>query len=132
MRLDENSFLTYTSSNIAENLPTTEYKRADTMVMRDVRADKQARDSESEQECFLCILDPQPCSIKKLEGYIIHAQEVRSDGETVPFITINLGTELAALTLTRYYRSLAQGLIELGPDLHKRKLMMRVYHLPPS
>ena len=84
------------------------------------------------QECFLCILDPQPCSVKKFEGYIIDAREVRSEGEMVPFITISLGTELAALTLTRYYRSLIQGLVDLGPDLHKRKLKLRVYHLPPA
>ena len=86
----------------------------------------------TEQECFLCILDERPCSVKKLEGNVIDAREVRSDGEMVPFITINLGTELAALTLTRYYRSLVQGLIELGPGLHKRKLMLRIYHLPPA
>ena len=85
-----------------------------------------------EQECFLCILDPQPCTLKKLEGYIIDAREVRSEGEMVPFITINVGTELAALTLTRYYRSLIQALVDLGPDLHKRKLKLRVYHLPPA
>ena len=102
------------------------------MAIRDVRAEDQARESDSEQECFLCVLDPQSCTVKKLEGNIIDAREVRSNGEMTPFITINLGTELAAFTLTRYYRSLVQELVELGPDLHKRKLMLRVYHLPPA
>lgn len=102
------------------------------MVLHDVRDEEQARESDSQQECFLCVLDPQSCSVKKLEGNIIDAREVRSHGEMVPFITINLGTELAALTLTRYYRSLVQELVELGPGLHKRKLMLRIYHLPPA
>ncbi|HZU68054.1 MAG TPA: AAA domain-containing protein [Ktedonobacteraceae bacterium] len=101
------------------------------MVLYDVKTGKPATGAHSE-DCFLCILDTQPCTVKKLEGYIIHAQEVRSEGEVVPFVTINLGTELAALTLTRYYRSLIQGLVGLGSDLHKRKLKLRVYHLPPA
>ncbi|HJT56054.1 MAG TPA: PD-(D/E)XK nuclease family protein, partial [Ktedonobacteraceae bacterium] len=102
------------------------------MVLHDVKAGESAKDNHNEQECFLCVLDPQPCSVKKLEGYIIDAREVRSGGEMIPFITINLGTELAALTLTRHYRSLASVLVDVGPDLHKRKLKLRVYHLPPA
>src|SRR5437588_2901335 len=87
---------------------------------------------ETKQECFLCALDPYPCTVQKLEGYIIDAREVRSDGEMVPFITISLGSELAALTLTRCYRSLVQGLCELGAAMYKRKLVLRVYHLPAA
>lgn len=102
------------------------------MVLYGMKAGASASDKQQEQECFLCVLDSQSCSVKKLEGYIIDAREVRSDGEMIPFITINLGTELAALTLTRYYRNLASGLVDLGPDLHKRKLKLRVYHLPPA
>jgi DNA replication ATP-dependent helicase Dna2 len=101
------------------------------MVLYDVKTGKPATGAHSE-DCFLCILDSQSCAVKELEGYIIHAQEVRSKGEVVPFVTINLGTELAALTLTHYYRRLIQGLADLGPDLHKRKLRLRVYHLPPA
>jgi DNA replication ATP-dependent helicase Dna2 len=92
-----------------------------------------SRDQEQRKhECFLCSLDQQSCAVPKLEGYIIHAHEFKSDGETVPSITISLGTELASLSLTHHYRSLVQGLTDLGDNLHKRKLRLRVFHLPPA
>src|SRR6266704_2147928 len=92
-----------------------------------------SRDQEKRKhECFLCSLDQQSCAVPKLEGYIIHAHEFKSDGETVPSITISLGTELASLSLTHHYRSLVQGLTDLCDNLHKRKLRLRVFHLPPA
>src|SRR6266516_3875937 len=83
-------------------------------------------------ECFVCSLDQQSCAVPKLEGYIIHAHEFKSGGETIPSITISLGTELASLSLTHHYRSLVQRLTDLGDNLHKRKLRLRVFHLPPA
>jgi DNA replication ATP-dependent helicase Dna2 len=84
-------------------------------------------------ECFLCALDPNsPCAVQKLEGYIISAHEANVKGETVPFVTIDLGTELASFSLTHYYRKFIKQLIDLGNDLRKSKLFLRVYHLPPS
>ncbi len=86
----------------------------------------------AQHECFLCSLDPQPCAVSKLEGYIIHAHEFKSGSETVPSITINLGTALASLSLTHHYRTLVKGLTDLGENLHKRRLKLRVFHLPPA
>src|SRR5215472_11173436 len=87
---------------------------------------------KTQHECFLCSLDQQPCEVPKLEGYIIHAHEFKSRGEPIPSITISLGTELASLSLTHHYRSLVQRLTDLGDNLHKRKLRLRVFHLPPA
>ncbi len=86
--------------------------------------------SETRQECFLCALDPHPCTEKVIEGRIIAAYEVNAGGEMVPFITLNLGTVYASLSLTSYYRSLVKGLRDLGSEIHKRELTLRVYHLP--
>jgi DNA replication ATP-dependent helicase Dna2 len=83
-------------------------------------------------ECFVCSLDQQSCAVPRLEGYIIHAHEFKSGGETIPSITISLGTELASVSLTHHYRSLVQRLTDLGDNLHKRKLRLRVFHLPPA
>jgi DNA replication ATP-dependent helicase/nuclease Dna2 len=95
------------------------------MVTQDKREPEQ-----TQHECFLCSLDQQPCGVPQLEGYVIHAHEIKSGGETVPSITIKLGTELASLSLTHHYRSLVKGLTDLGDNLHKRKLKLRVFHLP--
>ncbi len=92
----------------------------------------QQLDTINSTECFLCALDLQPCKVPKLEGHIIHAYEFKLDGGIVPSITINLGTELASLSLTHHYRSLVKGLTDLGDNLHKRKLKLRVFHLPPA
>ena len=97
------------------------------MVTHDSRDQEQKR-----HECFLCSLDQLPCAVPKLEGYIIHAHEFKSGGETIPSITISLGTELASLSLTHHYRSLVQRLTDLGDNLHKHKLRLRVFHLPPA
>ena len=82
--------------------------------------------------CFLCSLNQQPCTVPKLEGHIIYAHEARLDGEITPFITIEIGNDYASFSLTRHYRSLVKGLIDLGNDLRARKLTLRVFHLPPA
>ena len=87
---------------------------------------------DTKQECFLCALDPQPCTVTKLEGRIINAYEVNANGEKVPFITLDAGTSFVSLSLTRYYRSLVQGLLELGNDIRKSNLRLRIYHLPAA
>src|SRR6266566_5381196 len=99
------------------------------MVIHNRHSQEHAR-----QECFLCSLDPQPCAVPKLEGYIIHAHEFKSGSETVPSITISPGTgsELASLSLTHHYRILVKGLTDLGDNLHKRRFKLRVFHLPPA
>src|SRR6266568_1430318 len=84
----------------------------------------------TQQTCFLCALDPHPCAEMRIEGRIIAAQERRIDGESVPFLTLDTGTSLAVLELTRYYRSLVKDLIARG-NIRQHKLTMRVYHLPP-
>lgn len=94
------------------------------MVTHDIREPGQTR-----HECFLCSLDQQPCAVPRLEGYIISAHEFKVDGEMTPFITIDLGNEYASFSLTRYYRSLVKGLMDIG-NLRKRRFFLRVYHLP--
>src|SRR6266852_3886947 len=86
---------------------------------------------QTRHECFLCTLDQQPCAVPKLEGYIISAHEFKVDGEMTPFITIDLGNEYVSFSLTRYYRSLVKGLMDIG-DLRKRRFFLRVYHLPAA
>jgi len=85
-----------------------------------------------QQDCFLCVLDEQPCAVKKLEGRIIAAREFRQDEETSPYITLDLGSSLASIRLTYAYRSLVRSLKELGDSLAKRRLTLRVYHLPAA
>src|SRR5579864_4135817 len=80
------------------------------------------------QSCFLCALDPHSCTTTQLEGRIIAAREHIFDGETVPIITVDTGTTLVSVALTRYYRSLVKGLIALGSVM--RSLTLRIYHLP--
>ncbi len=96
------------------------------MVTRDIREPAQTR-----HECFLCTLDQQPCAVPKLEGYIISAHEFKVDGEMTPFIAIDIGNEYASFSLTRHYRSLVKGLMDIG-DLRKRRFFLRVYHLPAA
>ena len=97
------------------------------MVTHDVRQAEQ-----TQRECFLCVLAQQPCAVPQLEGHIISAHEVKVGGEMTPFITITLGEEYASFSLTRHYRSLVKGLMDLGSNLRGRKLTLRVYHLPPA
>src|SRR5579859_2439486 len=77
-------------------------------------------------------MDSQPCAVKKLEGIIISAREFTSQGETLPYITIVVGGELATLRLTQTYRSLVKCLNGLGADLRRHKITLRVFHLPAA
>ncbi|HLZ58336.1 MAG TPA: PD-(D/E)XK nuclease family protein, partial [Ktedonosporobacter sp.] len=83
-------------------------------------------------ECFLCAMDSQPCAVKKLEGTIISVREFTSQGETLPYITITVGGELATIRLTQTYRSLVKCLNGLGADLRDRRFTLRVFHLPAA
>ena len=64
-----------------------------------IAAPVNARQETPPGECFLCAMDSQPCAVKKLEGIIISAREFTSQGETLPYITIVVGGELATLRL---------------------------------
>src|SRR5260370_28919953 len=44
------------------------------------------------------------------------------------FNNIDLGNEYASFSLTRHYRSLVKGLMDIG-DLRKRRFFLRVYNL---
>ncbi len=83
-------------------------------------------------ECFLCAMDSEPCAVKKLEGTIVSVREFNSQGEIFPYITLAVGGELATLRLTSTYRSLVKCLNELGADLRRRNLTLRVFHLPAA
>ena len=94
-------------------------------------ADEQGEDgvpSATKQSCFLCALDPHPCTTAQLEGRILAAREQIFNGEAVPIITVDTGTTFISLALTRYYRSLVKGLTALGSIMHS--LTLRIYHLP--
>ena len=98
--------------------------------------DRQGEAERTEQDCFLCVLDPHRCAEKKLEGRIRAAAEQKIDGEWTPFITLNTGTVLISLQLTHYYLSLVRELKRLdqqieGKRLRDYNLTLRVYHLPP-
>jgi DNA replication ATP-dependent helicase Dna2 len=95
-----------------------------------------AQTGAAQQECFLCALDPHPCTQKRIEGAIRAVAERKVDGEWVPFITLNTGTALISLQLTHYYLSLVRELKRLAQQapekpLRDYRLTLRVYHLPP-
>jgi DNA replication ATP-dependent helicase Dna2 len=95
------------------------------------QADPRGKDGarrEARQSCFLCALDPHPCSTMQIEGRIIAAREHSLNGERVPIISLDTGTTLVSVILTRYYRSMVKGLNALGSV--KYSLTLRVYHLP--
>ena len=85
---------------------------------------------QTQHKCFLCSLDPHPCTVAGIEGRILYAYEANLDGEITPFITIERGNDFASFSLTRHYRSLVKGLIDLGNGLRTQKLILRVFHLP--
>ncbi|HWZ17376.1 MAG TPA: hypothetical protein VNW73_01125, partial [Ktedonobacteraceae bacterium] len=85
---------------------------------------------QTQHKCFLCSLDPHPCTVASIEGRILFAYEAKLDGEITPFITIERGNDFASFSLTRHYLSLVKGLIDLGNGLRTQQLMLRVFHLP--
>src|SRR6266702_1729493 len=103
--------------------------RESSMTARD--ADKPgtaAATREKKPGCFLCVLDPHPCTEMQLEGRIVAAREYITNGEKTPVITLDCGTFVVSLALTRYYRSLVKELAAVGSAI--RNLTLRVYHLP--
>ena len=87
---------------------------------------------QTPHNCFLCSLDPHPCSVPIIEGPIAYAHEARLDGEITPFISIEKGNDIASFSLTHHYRGLVRLLIELGDGLRTKKLTLRVFHLPQA
>jgi len=85
---------------------------------------------QTQHKCFLCSLDPHPCTVASIEGRILYAYEANLDSEITPFITIERGNDFASFSLTRHYSSLVKGLIDLGNGLRTQKLTLRVFHLP--
>src|SRR5436309_12936574 len=85
---------------------------------------------QTQHKCFLCSLDPHPCTVSSIEGRILYAHEAKLDGEITPFITIEIGNDYASFSLTHHYLSLVKGLIDLGNSLRTKKLTLRVFHLP--
>ncbi len=99
------------------------------MTARD--ADKPAEGAaapEKKPGCFLCALDPHPCTEMQLEGRILAAREHIINGEKTPIIMLDCGTFVVSLALTRYYRGLVKALADLGGAI--RNLTLRIYHLP--
>ncbi len=88
------------------------------------------KQEQTQHKCFLCSLDPHPCTVPSIEGRILYAHEAKLDSEITPFITIERGNDYASFSLTRHYRSLVKGLIDLGNGLRTKKLTLRVFHLP--
>jgi len=59
--------------------------------------------------------------------------ETELDGGTLPWVTLQVGEEAyASIILTRYYRDFIRSLRALGGSLERRRLLLRVYHLPPA
>ncbi len=99
------------------------------MTVRDTdKPGTAAATREKKPGCFLCVLDPHPCTEMQLEGRIVAAREYIINGEKTPVITLDCGTFVVSLALTRYYRSLVKELAALGSAI--RNLTLRVYHLP--
>jgi len=99
------------------------------MTARD--ADKPAEGAAAREKkpgCFLCALDPHPCTEMQLEGRILAAREHIINGEKTPIIMLDCGTFVVSLALTRYYRGLVKALADLGSAI--RNLTLRIYHLP--
>ncbi|HLI09724.1 MAG TPA: AAA domain-containing protein [Ktedonobacteraceae bacterium] len=98
--------------------------------------DEAGETAEAQQDCFLCVLDQHPCAQKRIEGSIRAVAQRKIDGAWTPFITLNTGTALISLQLTRYYLSLVQELKRLEEQNPRKRLgeynlTLRVYHLPP-
>jgi DNA replication ATP-dependent helicase Dna2 len=86
---------------------------------------------ESQNECFLCTLDPskQPCARPQIEGRLIAIQEHMQEGERTAVVLLQSGTALVEVKLDgQYYRSLVKD-IKMRNDV-LNKLTLRIYHLP--
>ncbi len=91
---------------------------------------EELKDKQTQEHCFLCAIDPQPCTVGCLEGLLIAAHETEIDEEIVPWVTLKIGMEYASITLNRYYRAFVKSLRALNGSLEGYGLVLRVYHLP--
>ncbi|HEY0757291.1 MAG TPA: AAA domain-containing protein [Ktedonobacteraceae bacterium] len=89
-------------------------------------------DPQPARACFLCALDARACGVEQLEGMVIAVGETELEGEKQPWVTLQVGETYASIILTRYDRGLIKGLRALGRALERRKLTLRLYHLPPA
>ena len=87
-----------------------------------------------QHECFLCTLDPkQPCHTALLEGLLVVALERQHNGEHIPIILIDTGTERVEVQLEdSYYRSLIKEIGTRVDVLNQYHLTIRIYHLPAA
>ncbi|HVB21982.1 MAG TPA: AAA domain-containing protein [Ktedonobacteraceae bacterium] len=84
----------------------------------------------TDHACFLCALDAHPCAVPQVEGHILRAYEGNANGDILPFVTLDTGTVLVSLLLTKYYHNLVKGLKAVGDAM--KTLKLRVYHLPQA
>lgn len=85
----------------------------------------------ADHACFLCALDAHPCAVAQVEGRILRVYEGNANGDILPFVTLDTGTELVSLLLTKYYHNLVKGLKAVKAVGGAMKtLKLRVYHLP--
>ncbi|GCE05583.1 AAA domain-containing protein [Dictyobacter aurantiacus] len=91
---------------------------------------QQPKEVRQRQECFLCTLDPkQPCHTPQLSGRLVAAQERQQQGERVPIITLDTGTERVEVQLEdNYYRSLVKEIKDRA--IAPYTLKVQFYHLP--
>ncbi|MEO8973912.1 MAG: AAA domain-containing protein [Ktedonobacteraceae bacterium] len=82
----------------------------------------------ADHACFLCALDAHPCAVPQVEGRILRTYEGNANGDILPFVTLDTGTVLVSLLLTKYYHNLVKGLKAVGDSM--KTLRLRVYHLP--
>lgn len=95
------------------------------MVMHDVT--EQPAETQH-HACFLCALDTHPCAVTQVEGRILRVHEGNANGNILPFVTLDTGTVIVSLLLTKYYHNLVKGLKAVGDAM--KTLKLRVYHLP--
>ncbi len=97
-------------------------------------SEKNDQPAAQRRECFLCSLDPKhSCHEAQLEGRLISAQEREINGERVPVLILDTGSQRVEVHLeNHYYRSLIKELnAREGPGI-LHNLKVRIYHLPTS
>ena len=92
-------------------------------------------EKEQGQECFLCSLDPKhTCHTAQIEGHLIVAQERQINGERVPILVLDTGSQRVEVHLEdHYYRGLIKELKLREGATHyssSQNLKVRIYHLP--
>ena len=92
---------------------------------------------EQGKECFLCSLDPKhTCHTAQLDGHLVVVQERQINGERVPILVLDTGSQRVEVHLeSHYYRSLIKELnIREGASNYSsvsaQNLKVRIYHLP--